>query len=81
MENNYLPTAYQQFIHQSRYSRWLPEEQRREKWPETVGRYFDFFTEHLKEMTGYNLEPKVRAQLEEAVLDLDYNLSSLSDAR
>ena len=70
MENNYLPTPYQQFIHKSRYSRWLPEEQRREAWPETVGRYFNFFAEHLKEMTGYDLDKKTRKLLEEAVLDL-----------
>lgn len=30
---------YQRFIAVSRYARWLPEEQRREMWSETVGRY------------------------------------------
>ena len=35
---------YQQFIHTSRYARWLPEEGRREAWDETVRRYIDFFT-------------------------------------
>ena len=39
MTNNYLPTDYQSFIHTSRYARWLDEEQRRETWQETVGRY------------------------------------------
>ena len=34
---------YQQFIHKSRYARWLPEEGRREKWHETVNRYVDFW--------------------------------------
>lgn len=34
---------YQQFIHISRYSRWLPKLKRRESWPETVQRYVDFF--------------------------------------
>jgi ribonucleoside-diphosphate reductase alpha chain len=34
---------YQQFIHKSRYARWLPEEGRRETWEETVTRYVDFF--------------------------------------
>jgi len=47
MQSNYLPTQYQEYIHLSRYSRWLPEEKRRETWPETVGRYFNFFQEHL----------------------------------
>ena len=39
--NNYLPTDYQAFIHTSRYARWLDEENRRENWTETVGRYVD----------------------------------------
>ena len=35
--------AYQQYIHKSRYARYLPEEQRRESWGETVNRYLDFW--------------------------------------
>lgn len=68
MPNNYLPTSYQEFIHLSRYSRWLPEQGRRETWEETIARYFDFFTEHLQETCDYKLGPKLRAELEEAVL-------------
>ena len=34
---------YQQFIHKSRYARWLENEGRRETWEETVQRYVDFF--------------------------------------
>ena len=34
---------YQQFIHKSRYARWLSEEGRRETWEETVQRYVDFW--------------------------------------
>jgi ribonucleoside-diphosphate reductase alpha chain len=34
---------YQQFIHKSRYARWMPEEKRRETWEETVQRYVDFW--------------------------------------
>jgi len=37
--NNYLPTDYQAFIHTSRYARWLEDENRRERWDETVHRY------------------------------------------
>ena len=29
--SNMLPTTYQQFIHKSRYARWLDDEQRREE--------------------------------------------------
>ena len=70
MPNNYLPTTYQEFIHLSRYSRWLPEEERRETWDETVARYFDFFTEHLKETVDFTLTLALRQQLEQAVLGL-----------
>ena len=34
---------YQQFIHKSRYARWIPEAGRRESWHETVNRYVDFW--------------------------------------
>lgn len=37
-----LPTDYQSFIHLSRYARWLPQENRRETWEETVERYIKF---------------------------------------
>ena len=68
MSNNYLPTSYQEFIHLSRYSRWLPEEERRETWNETVGRYFDFFTTHLDDLHEYKIPDKLRKELEESVL-------------
>ena len=71
MLNNHLPTTYQEFIHLSRYSRWLPEEERRETWEETVGRYFNFFTEHLEENHKYKLTKELRNELEEAVLNLE----------
>mgnify|MGYP003675056155 FL=1 len=70
MPNNQLPTSYQEFIHLSRYSRWLPEKERRETWDETVARYFDFFKDHLKELHDFNLSDTLRKELEEAVLDL-----------
>lgn len=35
--------AYQRYISMSRYSRYLPEQKRRETWEETVKRYCDFF--------------------------------------
>ena len=38
MPNNQLPTFYQEFIHLSRYSRWLPDKGRRETWGEPVER-------------------------------------------
>ena len=67
---SHLPTPYQEFIHLSRYSRWLPSEKRRETWDETIQRYFDFFQEHLKETCDYDLKPELRKELESAVLRL-----------
>ena len=39
----YLPTQLQEYVHKSRYARWLDNAQRRETWPETVQRYVDYF--------------------------------------
>lgn len=38
---------YSQFIHLSRYSRWLDSKKRRENWGETVQRYLDFWKARL----------------------------------
>ena len=65
-----LPTEYQQFIHLSRYARWDYDKGRRETWDETVERYFDFFTGHLKETCGYTLENGERVELENSVKEL-----------
>jgi ribonucleoside-diphosphate reductase alpha chain len=39
---------YQKFIAVSRYARWLPNENRRETWEETVNRYVDFMSVKVK---------------------------------
>ena len=59
---------YQQFIHKSRYARWLEKENRRETWEETVKRYFDFFEKHLEGKKGIKEQ---RKELEQAVLDME----------
>ena len=41
--NNQLPTPLQEYVHKSRYARWLTEENRRESWTETVDRYVSYF--------------------------------------
>jgi ribonucleoside-diphosphate reductase alpha chain len=68
--SNHLPTTYQEYIHLSRYSRWLEDEGRRETWPETVSRYYDFFEEHLESQHGFKLNGE-RKELEEATLNLE----------
>ena len=37
--------AYQQYIHKSRYARYLPTEERRETWEETVNRYINYWVD------------------------------------
>jgi ribonucleoside-triphosphate reductase (thioredoxin) len=41
---NHLPTPLQEYVHKSRYARWIDSEQRRETWEETVQRYVDYFS-------------------------------------
>lgn len=70
MEN--LPTEYQNFIFLSRYSRFDWEKGRREKWPEAVKRYFDFFDKHVEKNFPESIDKyrKQRPKLEEYVLNL-----------
>ena len=63
MDDNYLPTPYQQFIAKSRYARWLEDEGRRETWSETVQRY-------MTEVVGDKVDDKTYGELEEAILSL-----------
>lgn len=69
--SSFRTDIYRQFIHISRYARWLPEQKRRETWEETVSRYFDFFEKHLKEHYQYTLRKDARQELENAVLAQD----------
>ena len=64
----YFQDALGEFIYYRTYSRWLPEEQRRETWIETVDRYINFMQENLgdkitkekyKEIRKYILNQKV----------------------
>ena len=62
--NNYLPTDYQAFIHTSRYARWLDDENRRESWSETVGRY-------INNLVAGKVNDKTAKDIEEAILNLE----------
>ena len=69
--NNMLPTPYQQFIHKSRYARWIDEEDRRENWDETVYRYTNFMRNHLKNKHDYNMDEADLLEIESAILGLE----------
>ena len=43
MTKNHLPTPLQEYVHKSRYAKWVDTKHRREEWPETVARYVQYF--------------------------------------
>ena len=56
---------YQQFIHKSRYARWLPEQKRRETWEETVNRYVSFWVDRGQ------IDQKTSAKMFDAIHNMD----------
>ena len=69
--NNMLPTSYQQFIHKSRYARWLDDEARRENWDETVERYIQYMVSHVQKKHGYQMDVPTLASIKESILSLE----------
>jgi ribonucleoside-diphosphate reductase alpha chain len=63
-----LPTTYQQFIHKSRYARWLEDKQRREDWSETVDRYLKFMVYQAKGKHQFDLSAKDIEDIRDAIL-------------
>jgi len=57
-------SPYQQYIHLSKYARYLDSEQRRETWEETVERYCAFFLTKFPESFPY-------AEAREAILNME----------
>lgn len=51
--SNHLPTPLQEYVHKSRYARWIDADARRETWPETVNRYIQYFSQKFP---GYPAE-------------------------
>lgn len=47
--NSPFPSVYEEFIFKSRYARWLPDENRRENWDETVDRLVDYYYEAVND--------------------------------
>lgn len=59
---------YQQYIHKSRYARFLPESQRREHWPETTRRYIDFMKSHVAKHHNSIIKKSEWEEIESAIL-------------
>ena len=56
--------SFQKFIAISRYSRWMESEGRREDWPETVDRWWSYFTQKVPALA-------IRTDIREAILNLE----------
>lgn len=54
-----------EFVYLRTYARWIPEENRRETWIETVDRYVEFMKENL----GKKLSEKEYSEIREAILN------------
>ena len=65
-----LPTLYQQQIGLTKYSRWRDDLERREYWPETVYRYWDFMVNHIFHNFGYPICEADQIEIFEAILFL-----------
>ena len=65
-----LPSLYQEFIHLSRYSRWLEHKGRRETWEETVDRYMSFFEIHLMDKYSYSIPEETYKKVRKYILEL-----------
>ena len=61
----YFKNSLGEFIYYRTYSRWIPEEDRRETWVETVDRYVSFMKENL----GDKLKETEYAEVRESILN------------
>ena len=67
-----LPTDYQSFIHQSRYSRFLDDFGRRETWEETVDRYMsNVVTPVLEKSMPFYEARELSYEIRDSILNLE----------
>lgn len=64
-------TPYSEFIAKSRYSRFLPEMDRREHWEETVNRYTTFIYKHLQDKHDYKMPDEIYRDIRDAIVNLE----------
>jgi len=60
---------YRNFIHLSRYARWIESQGRRETWVETVDRYILFMKNHLVSNYKYDENDKIFNEVYDAILN------------
>jgi len=62
-----MDDLYQQYIHKSRYARYITEKNRREQWDETVDR----FCEYIKTKTDNKLNPEDYKEIRDAIVAME----------
>ena len=62
---------YQQYIHKSRYARYIPEANRREHWSETVDRYMNFMTDHVEKKHGVVIPEELKTELRDSIVNME----------
>jgi ribonucleoside-diphosphate reductase alpha chain len=68
-EKGSIVDPYRNFIHISRYARWVQEEGRREAWGETVERYIKFIKNHIVENYQYDENDIIFSQVKDAIIN------------
>lgn len=64
--NYTIEDLYGDFIHKSRYARYIDEEQRRESWEETVDRYINFM---MSKTQSASIPTDIWSKLKKAIVD------------
>ena len=62
---------YQQFIHKSRYARFIPGFDRREHWEETATRFMEFMCTHLRKNHDVVLDDSLVEELHNAIINFE----------
>lgn len=65
-----MADLYQQYIHKSRYARFIDSKGRREHWAETVDRYINYMQSHILEKYKFD-DPEMFRQLREAIFNME----------
>jgi ribonucleoside-diphosphate reductase alpha chain len=60
---------YQEYIAKSKYARYLEDKGRRENWTETVDRYFNFMSTHLKKKHDFTIPNDLLDSLRYAMIN------------
>lgn len=70
-QNGYIGNPFQNFIHTSRYARWIDDKNRRETWEETVDRYMNFMYNHLDKKMNYTIPSDLYNEVRQSILQLE----------